>query len=219
MITIDALDIIQMDPSAASNTLNEAYDYSLAKEETIILIKNYDEVLNIEHLNFKYYILKKTIINTISSIVCKLNDLNKNKVMFICHVNSDKIDKFITNTQSQLDAFTYTFKQTNPNLDDISMYIAIRINNQNHDIKWKQLLNFAYMIDGVTWNRLKRLVNNTFKLPTRDLCHESLFYYDGKAKIRLLNIYDFKNTFNEDVGLSGQLGISKSRFNSKNFDK
>ena len=137
--------------------------------------------------------------------------------MFICHLNSDKMDKFINNTQNQLDAFSYTFKQTNPTLDDISMYIAIRIFNQNHDIKRKQLLNFAYMIDGVTWNKLKRLVNSTFKLPTRDLCHESLFYYDGKAKIRLLNIYDFKNTFNEDARLSGQLGISKSRFNSRNL--
>ena len=27
MVTFDALDMIQMDPSAASNTLNEAYDY------------------------------------------------------------------------------------------------------------------------------------------------------------------------------------------------
>ena len=219
MVTFDDLDMIQMDPSAASNTLNEAYDYWLSKDETIILIKNYDEVLNIEPSNLKYYIVKKTIINTISSIVYKLNDLHKNKVMLICHVNSGKMDKFINNTQNQLDAFAYTFKQTNPTLDDISMYIAIRIFDQNNDIKWKQLLNFAYMIDGVNWNRLKRLVNNTFKLPTRDLCHESLFYYDWKAKIRLLNIYDFKNTFNEDARLSGQLGISKSRFNSKNFYK
>ena len=219
MLTFDALELIQMESGAASNTLNEAYEYWLTKDETIIVIKNYDEVLNIEHLNFKYYIVKKTIVNTMSSIVCKLSELTINKIMFICHVNIDKIDTVFNNSMNQLDSFQYTFKQSNPTFDDISMFIAKKIDDQNHDIKWKQLLNFAYMIDGLNWIRLNRLVNNTLKLPTRDLCHESLFYYDGKAKIRHINIYDFKNTFNEDAKLYGEYAIKKSRFNSKTFDK
>ena len=57
MITFDALELIQMESGAVSNILNEAYEYWLTKDETIIVIKNYDKALNIEHLNFKYYIV------------------------------------------------------------------------------------------------------------------------------------------------------------------
>ena len=206
IVTFDAIDLIQMEPDKVIYKLEDACEYSISRQEMIILIKNYEEILNIEKTNYQYYIIKKTIVHTIRSIVDKMNDLFNSKVMIICLVNVDTIDTYLNNFI--LDVFTYVFKQTNPTLDDISMYIVKRIQEHPHDITWKQLLNYAYMIDGISWFRLKRLVNNTFKLPTRDLWHESLFYRDGTAKIRYLNIYDFKNTFNSDAKILGESTIN-----------
>ena len=69
--------------------------------------------------------------------------------MFICHVNNDMIDPYLK--YNFLDVFMYTFKQTNSTLDYIPMYIVKRIEEHPHDITLKQLLNYAYMIDGISW--------------------------------------------------------------------
>ena len=135
IVTFDALDIIQMEPDKVIYKLEDAYEYSVSRQKTIILIKNYEEVLNIEKTNYQYYIIiKKTIVHIIRSIIDKMNILCNSKVMIICLVNSDTIDTYLNN--NLLDVFTYVFKHTNPTLDDISMYIVKRIEEHPHDITW-----------------------------------------------------------------------------------